>query len=337
MPDIFSTTRPFLRALTRDGISLPVIDVTDPRFRVPDDAESLRALFARAHEEQRRNSRMPQFIMRLMLRRMAKQSLLVNALFGAGDAPFLDGISTYVMKLGAGNLPPPFDSPMDKRMAASAHLALLRLRTQRVAHLLTDALAPELAAAPGAPLALVDIAGGPAIDAMNALILLRQHDPGLLARPVAINVLDGDEAGPFFGKNALAALMGDGAPLAGLAVAFHVHRYDWNDTTALDAVLRDAQAAGAVVAASSEGGLFEYGSDDAIVANLAALRAAGAGIVAGSVTSSHEGRRRLTTPTRIKVIPRGLEGFAPLAARGGWRIARAESAELSQVVRLAPA
>jgi hypothetical protein len=304
---------------------------------VPDDAESLRALFAQAHNEQRRNSRMPPFIMRFMLRRAAKQSKLMNALFGEGDAPFLDGISTYVMKLGAGNLPPPFDSPMDRRMASSAHLTLLRLRTQRVAHLLTDALAPALAAARAAPLALVDIAGGPAIDAMNALILLRQRDAALLARPVAIHVLDGDEAGPFFGNNALAALMRDGAPLAGLDIAFHSHRYDWNDTAPLAALLRALNASGAVIAASSEGGLFEYGSDDAIVANLEGLRAGQVGIVAGSVTSSDERRRRLTTPTRFKVIPRGLEGFAPLAGRAGFRIARAESAELSHVVLLEPA
>jgi hypothetical protein len=326
-----------LRALTRDGIALPVINVTDPRFRVADDEASLRALFARAHEEQRRNSRLPSFVMRFMLRRMAKQSLLVKALFGDGEAPFLDGISTYVMKLGADNLPPPFDSPMDKRMAASAHLALLRLRTQRVAHLLADALEPALAAAPGAPLALVDIAGGPAIDAVNALILLRRRDPALLARPVAVHVLDGDEAGPFFGNNALAALMGDGAPLAGLDIEFDHRSYDWNDTAPLASLLSELNAGGATIAASSEGGLFEYGSDDAIVANLAALLAGGVRIVAGSVTASHEGRRRLTTPSRIKVIPRGLDGFAPLAARGGWRVASAESAELSHVVLLEPA
>jgi len=39
-------SRPLLRALTRDGISLPVIDVTDPRFTVADDADSLTRLFA---------------------------------------------------------------------------------------------------------------------------------------------------------------------------------------------------------------------------------------------------------------------------------------------------
>ena len=157
-------------AATRDGTLLPVIDVTDPRFAVPDDPDSLRRLFDAAHEEERRNRRIPRFIMRLLLRSAAKKSLLVRAIFSA-DTTFLDGITTYVMKLGADNLPPPYDSPMDRRLAASPHLTLLRLRTQQVARLLADSLADDLAAAPTAPLHLINIAGGPAIDSLNALII----------------------------------------------------------------------------------------------------------------------------------------------------------------------
>jgi len=330
-------SRPLLRAPTRDGVMLPVIDVTDPRFAVPDDPDSLQSLFARSSEEERRNRSLPTFFMRFLLRRAAKRSLLVRALFGGGDTSFLDGLSTYVMKLGADHLPPPYDSPMDRRIGASAHLILLRLRTQQVAHLLADDVAPALAQTPDAPLHLVNIAGGPAIDSMNALILLRQRGGDLARRPIVIHVLDRDDAGPFFGRNALAALMQDGAPLAGLAVTFDHRPYDWNDPAALAALLRELDAAGAIIAASSEGGLFEYGSDDAIVANLQVLRAGNVRAVAGSVTSGDERRRRLVTASRFKLIPRGLEGFAPLAQRGGWRIARSEPAQLSDQVLLTPA
>ena len=326
---------PLVRALTRDGISLPVIDVTDARFRVPDDADSLRVLFDRSVEEARRHQRMPQFIMRFMLRRAARQSLILRALFG-GEGSFLDGITTYVMKLGADHLPPPFDSAVDKRVAASAQLKLLRLRTQQVATLLADGLGDALEAEPAVPLHLVNIAGGPAIDSMNALILLRQRGADL-KRPIVIHVLDQDDAGPFFGSNALAALTADGAPLAGLDVTFRHRHYDWNAPATLEALLRELAASGAVVAASSEGGLFEYGSDEAIVGNLAALRAGNVRVVAGSVTSDDERRRRLVTASRFKLIPRGLQGFAPLAARAGWRVARAESAQLSEQVLLLPA
>jgi hypothetical protein len=323
-----------IHAATHAGYVLPVIDVTGPRFAVPDDPGSLRTLFNASHDEERRNRHIPKFIMRLLLKSAAKKSLIVRALF-ASDATFLDGLTTYVMKLGADNLPPPYDSPMDRRAAGSPHLTLLRLRTQQVARLIADGLASELAAAPTAPLHLVNIAGGPAIDSLNALILLNRRD-GNLRRPIAIHVLDPDDAGPFFGRNALAALMADGAPLTGLAIAFNHHSYDWNEPAPLEALLRDLSADGSIVAASSEGGLFEYGGDEAIVANLKALRAGGARLAAGSVTSDDEAHRRNITASRFKLIPRGLTGFAPLAARAGFTIARAESAQLSEQVLLRP-
>lgn len=326
--------RPLLHALTRDGVSLPVIDVTDPRFAVPDDDTGLARVFAQAAAETRRYRRMPSFIMRFLMRRAARQSLILRALFG-GDASFLDGTTTYVMKLGADNLPPPYDSPADRRVAASTPLILLRLRTQQVAKLLAGGVDAALASTPEAPLHLINIAGGPAVDSMNALILLRQRGADL-NRPIVIHVLDGDDAGPFFGHNALGALMQSGAPLSGLAIEFDHRHYDWNDTTPLAALLREARTAGAIVAASSEGGLFEYGSDDAIVANLKALRAANVCAVAGSVTSSDAAHRRNIATSRFKLYPRGLAGFAPLAARGGWQIARSEPAQLSDQVWLSP-
>ncbi|HVZ51300.1 MAG TPA: hypothetical protein VG986_04995 [Pseudolabrys sp.] len=314
---------------------LPVIDVTDPRFAVPDDADGLARLFEKASAEERRNRRVPKFIMRFLMRRAMKQSLILRALFG-GDAPFLDGVTTYLLKLGA-ELPAPYDSRVDKRIAATPYLTLLRLRTQQVAKLLADALAPKLVDAKSAPLHLVNIAGGPAIDSLNALILLRRRDGDLLRRPIVINVLDQDDAGPFFGANALTALVQNGAPLAGLDIAFRHQHYDWNATASLDALLREVSASAAIVGASSEGGLFEYGGDDAIVANLTTLRTHRVDAVAGSVTSANESSRRRLTATRFKLHPRGLEGFAPLAGRAGWRIARSEPAQLSDQVLLAPA
>lgn len=324
-----------IRAATRDGLLLPVIDVTDPRFAVPDDPDGLRRLFAAADAEGQRNRRLPNFVMRWLIRRAAKRSLMLRALFDE-DATFLSGLSTYLMKLGADNLPPPYDGAMDRRVAAAPHLTLLRLRTQQVARLLAEGLAAELTNRPSAPLSFINIAGGPAIDSMNALILLRRRDGDLLRRPIAIHVLDQDEAGPAFGRNALAALMQDGGPLAGLDVAFHHHPYDWNEPVSLERILGGLTVS-AIAAASSEGGLFEYGSDAAVIANLKALHAGEVAMVAGSVTSDDESRRRMMTATRFKLVPRGLGGFAPLAETGGWRIARAETARLSDQVLLVPA
>ena len=324
-----------IQALTRNGYYLPVIDVTDPRFAVPDDPDSLRKLLDAAREEERRNRRIPKFIMRWLLRSAANRSLLLQPLL-AGNATFLDGMSTYLMKLGANNLVPPYDSPMDRRVAASPNLTLLRLRTQQVARLIADALAAELAQAAAAPLHLINIAGGPAIDSLNTLLILNRAHRDLLRRKIVVHVLDLDEAGSFFGNNALAALMKDGAPLAGLDVVFERRPYDWHEPAPLGALLRELGAAGAIVAPSSEGGLFEYGSDAAVVANLEALRAGNVKLVAGSVTSSNEMHRRQITAGRFKLVPRGLEGFAPLAARAGYRIAQAETVLLSDQVLLRP-
>jgi hypothetical protein len=323
-------------ARTREGFDLPVIDVTNPRFAVPDDPVTLRALHDAFADNERRQRRMPKFIMRMMLRVAARKSRLVRAMFSS-DAGFLDGISTYVMKLGADNLVPPYDTPIDRRFASSPHIVLLRLRMQQVASLVADGVADDLAGAEaGAPLSLTNIGGGPALDSINALILLRRARPDLVNRPIPIDVLDSSQDGAFFGANALTALQAHGGPLEGLDIVMRHHDYDWNQPSLLVALVEKLAAAGVILAASTEGALFEYGSDEAIVANLTALRANGTGarLVAGSVTRADETRRRLIAQTRFKLIPRGLAGFAPLAAQAGFRIAKVESALLSDQVLL---
>jgi len=53
----------------------------------------------------------------------------------------------------------------------------------------------------------LNIAGGPAADSLNTLIVLYNNQPESFAqRQVFVDVLDFDEAGPAFGKAALAAL-----------------------------------------------------------------------------------------------------------------------------------
>jgi hypothetical protein len=326
----------FIRARTREGFDLPVIDVTHPRFAVPDDPATLRALHDALVESERKQRRMPKLIMRMILAAAARKSRLVRAMFNS-DAGFLDGLSTYVMKLGADNLVPPYDTPMDRRFAASPHIALVRLRMQQIAGLIAEGVADELAAAgAGSPLSLINIGGGPALDSINALILLRRARPELLHRPIAIEVLDSSPDGAFFGANALAALRADEGPLAGLDIVLRHHDYDWNTPPPLAGLVAKLVSTGAIIAASTEGALFEYGSDEAIVANLTALRANGTGarLVAGSVTCADETRRRMIARTRFKLIPRGVAGFAPLAAQAGFRIAKVESALLSDQVLL---
>ncbi|WP_293868501.1 hypothetical protein [uncultured Alsobacter sp.] len=323
-----------LLAPAGDGVALPVIDLTHPRFAVPDDDAGIKALRRAFMENERRQARVPRFLMRWMIASAARKSRFLRAVFDP-EATFLDGITTYAMKLGEANLVPPFDADADKRFARSPHVTCLRLRMQQTAALIADAAARDLRDAPGRPLHLVDIAGGPAMDALNAVIVLARSWPGLLG-PVRILVLDPDETGPAFGAAALKELARPGRPLHGLDVVLQRISYDWADTAPLDDCIAGAIASGAAIVASSEGGLFEYGSDEAIVRNLASLHAAGRGAraVVGSVTSSDDHRRRMVAQSSVKVIPRGLAGFAPLAARAGYAIARSRPAIVSDQVEL---
>jgi hypothetical protein len=326
-----------VHARTIEGYDLPVIDVTQPRFAVPVDPQAAAALYAAFMQSELKRRRVPAFIMRSMLRSAAKKSRLARALF-SNDTGFLDGLSTYVMKLGAGNLAPPYDTPMDQRLAASPFTTLLRLRTQQIATMVADGIVNDLADAKNAALHLINIGGGPAIDSINTLIIIARSRRELLQRKVVIHVLDGDKAGPFFGNNALTAMKMPGRPLQNLDIGFEQHAYNWDEPALLEDLVHGLISEGAIIAASSEGALFEYGSDAAIIGNLRALRPDGAGarLVAGSVTRADETRRRMIATTRFKLHMRGIEGFAPLAAKAGYSVAQSEAACLSDQVLLRP-
>ena len=103
-------------------------------------------------------------------------------------------------------------------------------------------------------------------------------------------------------------------------------------------MLDDARAAGAVAVGSSEGGLFEYGSDDAILANLTAAREAAPPDFAmlGSVTRADRPIQRLRETSQPATRPRGLEVFRALVARAGWRVERAIERPFSDQVVMVP-
>ena len=172
-------SRAVVFATTVDGIKLPVIDVTHPAFAIPDDPASFAARRDAFLAWDRRNRRMPTMVTRALMRLAARRSRLLRKIL-ASDNEYLDSITTYMVKLGAHHLPPGFDSSVDRKVATAPHMALVRLRMQQIARLLADALLAPLTDAPDAPLHLVNIAGGPALDSINALIILaraRDADP----------------------------------------------------------------------------------------------------------------------------------------------------------------
>jgi hypothetical protein len=317
-------------------LELPIIDVTHPAFAVTMTAEEIDAEVARFLAAPQPFARLPAFLQRALLGRFLRKSLLAQGI-RKSEGAFLPGLSTYLLKLGPDNLGDAYAIPIDRRIAASVPALSVRLRLQDMATLLAEALAPQLDARPGRSLRLVNIAGGPAMDSLNALILLRRDHPRTLAgRRIWIDVLDQDHDGPAFGARALAALAARGGPLAGLDANLLAIRSNWSDTGRLWDLLRGIRAEGSVAIGSSEGGLFEYGSDEEIDATLACLRdeAPGDFVMVGSVTRDDETSRRVRRGTRHAVRPRGLEVFRPLAARSGWRIARSIGRPLSDQIVL---
>lgn len=78
--------------------------------------------------------------------------------------------------------------------------------------------------------------------------------------------------------------------MAGLDITFEHLSYDWNHPSRLGEIL-DAFPESALAAGSSEGGLFEYGSDEAILANLemARDRSPAGFTLTGSASKRHGG------------------------------------------------
>jgi hypothetical protein len=326
-------------ALTDDGIELPVVDVTHPAFAVAlTEAEQRARVDAFLHEMQPL-AKLPAAVRRPLLRFLLRGSVLAHAMDAAWKS-YLSGMGTYLFKLGPENLTYLQAKPVDRKIAAALPGFCMRLRLADIARLLADAARPALAAAPSArPLHLLNIAGGTAIDSLNALILLRREHPALLeGRHVEITVLDLDTAGPHFGARALAALVGRSGPLAGLDARFRRVHYDWSNPTELVPVLEEARAAGAVTCASSEGGLFEYGSDTQIRANLGTLHA-GTGAdfrMVGSVTRADAPMQRLREWSPVPTVPRGLDVFRAVAEKAHFRVERAIERPFSDHVVLAP-
>jgi hypothetical protein len=316
--------------VSADGLELPVIDITHPAFAIDVTPDALDAMADQFVREELRRERVPLFLRRLLLRFLFRRAMIGKALLGASGS-FVPGMATYLMKLGPDNLGS-YAAPMDRRLVAAFPPFATRVRLRDVAQLLAEGLAPALAARPGVPLHLINIAGGPSADSLNALIVLRARQPDTLAsRRIHLTVLDQDTNGPLFAARALEALRAPGARLEGLDIVFRQIKYDWHDPDALRRTLDEMGVIDVIWAASSEGGLFDYGSDGAVVSNLQALASvSGANaIVAGSATRDDGPSLAVRRGAHVATVPRSLPAFEAIARRGGWVLDRAIAAPFS--------
>ena len=314
-------------ATTADGARLPIVDVTHPAFTVTLTDDELAALSDGYVLGGRQRSAVPPQVVEALQR-----SQLGRGLFAASGT-YLSGIATYLLKLGPDNLPDGA-AEIDRRIAASFPALMTRLRLQDMTQLLVAGLTPTLRDAQDRPLALVNLAAGVAADSWNALIRLR--GAGVLGqRAVSIVAFDREEGGSTFARRALETLRAPGAPLAGVNVAFRHEQYDWSDADQLRSLLQDMPGA-ALRAVSSEGGLFEYASVDAVVANLRALHEGTASetIVVGSATRQGDPARASQAATGIPTRSRTLDVFAAIARHGGWNVGRVIARPFSYHVSL---
>lgn len=301
-------------ALSEKQGQLPIIDVTHSSFRV-DVPENTLATMSQdfVNGIARREAVSPE------TREALGRSVLGRALATASGG-YLSGMSTYLMKLGPDNL---WNGPLDidRKIAASFPALAARIRLQDMAHMLADGLEKLIGAEASRPICMVNIAGGTAADSWNALLCLRARARHFLDnRTIRIAVLERDEAGPEFGARAIRALQTPGAPLHGVHIDFQLTPYDWSDPHKLTPILQDLGVKDAACAVSSEGGLFEYGTDEEIVATLITLQARtpiGAFVV-GSVTRDCEAVR--ANERIVASRPRTIEAFCALVERGGWRL-----------------
>ena len=130
-----------LRATTDDGTSLPIIDVTNPAFTVAATNEELAAMAQKFIEGMKQMQDLPASV-----RESYERSTIGRGIKSA-QGSFLSGITTYMFKVGPGNLGPDAD-PMDQGITASFPAFVMRLRLQDMARMLADGLAPIATASP---------------------------------------------------------------------------------------------------------------------------------------------------------------------------------------------
>ncbi len=321
---------PLCYAVTDEGLEVPVIDVTHAAFRLELGKEEVGAEMERAVATVQRHAAMPAAEQHEHIQMLARGSYLAPRI-AAAQGTVLSGMSTYLLKLGPDNLGG-WASPLDRTIAGSMPCLSCRVRLQNMARLIAEGLTQSLEARPGAPLALLNIAGGPGMDSLNALIVLRNENPKLLEnREIEIRILDIDDAGPRFGSRALAALAADAGPLSGLPVRFQHIRYDWCQSARLGPLVAELGERAGIVAGSSEGGLLDYGSDEQILANLRELgaRTPDEAFFVGSVSRGDGKARILNEAGRAAIHLRLLKDFSALVAAAGWRVTRVAESPLS--------
>ena len=258
-------------AFTGNGVELPVLDITHPLFISSIDEVKLKEMLKKAEKNAEKTAEkfnnMPPYIMKFLAKRSFTMAELLQH---KGDNAFLSGVSTLMLKLGPDLIGKGRKRFLDRLASRGIGGIVLRMRVRELSKCQATALIPILRKSPGKNLCMINIAGGAASDTINTLFLILQEDPKLLKnRKIEIYVLDIDSFGPAFATECISVLKSPAGQFNNLNISFSHIQYDWNNTLLLNKLLTERKDW--LIACSSEGGLFEYCSDEVIEKNLDSL------------------------------------------------------------------
>ena len=302
-------------AFTDDGVELPVIDITSPMFAENASQKELAAL----SEGFLRLQKMPLFIRHFLMR----HSVLGRGMKSDSDG-FLKGMTTYVVKLRPEVLGKGYAGLIDRKVAGAIGSVSFRRRLQGMARLIADRLVSALRERKRTCVHLLSIGGGPTMDILNSLILIQKENPGLLTgRHILIRVFDLDEIGPHFGANALTSLSVESGPLHGIDITLDHISYDWAHVSMLRETIGRIDAYDVAIC-SSEGALFEYGSNEVIAENLKVLRETTPAFleVIGSIVCDNNISQAIGGMSTVSFRTFELDDFHNLALSVGWTVGR---------------
>lgn len=309
-----------------DGVVLPVVDVTNPAFAV-DDRESNLSMWREQIANPPVRSDQP-----IGASPAPPTSLLLQRML-TPPAGYLDGWATYVLKVGAENLPQRLDTELERRVLSSANAMSLRVRLQQLSRLMAESLSPGVESA---RLRVVSIGGGTGIEALNALIVLRKANSSILP-PTDLVILDVDGQGSELGAAALASLRSPGGTLAGTDIDLRFAPYSWSQPEMISSILADDLNERPFTLVSSEGALFEYGSDSEVVSNLKFLREVGNFPVAGSAIRDDAAGEAMVARSPFRLHARAMRGIETLAYQAGYCVTRVVQGVATDQFLLAPA
>jgi hypothetical protein len=315
-------------AVMANGIELPVLDITHPLFLSAINDNKLAKYLKEAEKggEKRAESfqKIPAFIKRFF----AKHSFIMDDLLSEKkEDKFLSGLSTLLLKMGPDLIGRGRRRFLDRLASKGIGGMVLRMRLRDIAHCQAEMLTPKLKDYPGKDLCFVNIAGGTSCDSINTLLVILQKDQELLRnRNIEINVLDIDKAGADFAERSIHALKSGNGKFSSLNISFRYLPYNWNDTSELKNLLKNRKEWLKICA--SEGGLFEYGSDEDIISNLNTLyeNSGNEMMIAGTIL--HEigkidaGAKAAMKITSIKARMLGIDGLSTCLEKTKWKLDR---------------